>query len=130
MSVSSYDPRYIDLWRDGGTAGVELKMAKNECIALRHRLYRLRSAMIKEQHELAETANRGSVSIKFTGPNPQGEDDWIGYSTDKQMKRVADEREWNFVKLTWKLCILPPDKRFDEVLSAAGYKTDLPPPLE
>ena len=37
MSVSSYDPRYIDLWRDGATIGLELKMPKNECVALRHR---------------------------------------------------------------------------------------------
>jgi hypothetical protein len=127
MSVSAYDPLYIDLWRDGGTKGVELSMPKNDAVALRHRLYRLRAAMLKESHPLAETAERGSVSIKFA---PKADDNWIGYSTDKQMTRVCVEQGWEPKALRWKLCIYPPDARFADALAAAGYKSDLPPPLD
>lgn len=130
MSVSAYDPRYLDLWRDGGTRGVELKMSKSEAVAMRHRMYRLRMAMQKENHPLREVAERGNVSIRFTGePNPT-KDDWVGYSRDKQMFRVCAERKWDPAKLQWRLWIQPPDQRFDEILAEAGYAADEPPPLD
>src|SRR5688572_10547508 len=128
MSVSSYDERYIKLLADGGTRGVELKMTKSEAVALRHRLYRLRDAMRKEQHELTETADRASISIRFSY-DPQSEEDWVGYSTDKQLNRILGERGWELKHLRWVLRISPPDQRFDQILAEAGYTSEEPPPL-
>lgn len=127
MSTSNYDPRYLELWRDGGTKGVELKMGKAEAVALRHRLYRLRAAMKAENHPWYSAAERAAISILFTG---SGSESWQAYSTDKQVERICAALGWKPEELEWKLSINAPDSRFDKILEGAGYKQDEPPGLD
>lgn len=127
MTISNYDPRYLDLWRDGGTKGVELVLDKPAAVALRHRLYRLRAAMKAESHPWFETAERASISIVFSNAEAA---EWVAYSTDKQAAKACAERGWKPEALQWKLSIQPPDSRFDKVLENAGYKLDEPPGLD
>lgn len=121
MSTTSYDPRYLELWRDGGTTGVELKLDKKGAVALRHRMYRLRQAMKAEAHPWYEAAERAAISIQFSSDDGKT---WVPYASDKQLSG-ADPKT-----LLWKFCIQPPDARFDDALEAAGYKLTEPPPLE
>lgn len=121
MSTSNFKSQYLELWRDGGTIGVELPMPdKKAAVALRHRLYRLRTAMKAESHPWSDAAELAAISIMFS-PDAK---DWTSYSSDRQLGGV-DEKH-----LKWKMVIQPPDSRFDEILESAGYKGNEPPPLE
>lgn len=124
MSTANFDPRYLEIWRDGGTTGVSLPMPDvGSAVNVRQRLYRLRDAMKKEKHPWFEAAERATISINFTFKDGAK----ARYQMNKQLaKLIAEHGEPIVIALE----IQPPDNRFNDVLEKAGYKLSEPPPLD
>lgn len=124
MSTSNFDPRYLEIWRDGGTTGVSLPMPDlGSGVNVRQRLYRLRDAMKKEKHPWYEVAERATISLNITFKDGFK----ARYQMNKQINKLIEEHGQ---PTAIHLEIQPPDSRFDEVLTKAGYKLSEPPPLE
>ena len=121
MSTSDFDPRFLELWRDGGTRRVVLPMVDvDSAIALRHRLYRCRQQMKKEKHPFYELASRAAISV-------------IAVLKDKSEKLFSSKKSTPIDPeqvLEWIMAIQPADTRFDEALAAVGYKVPEPPSLD
>lgn len=100
-SLSSYDPRLIELWRRAGTETVNLTVANHAIgVQLRQRLYRLRLILNSEKHDAAPAANRAMVQLT---KNPDG---------------------------TCTLTARPSDAELDSALSAAGLSIPPAPELK
>jgi|SRR5581483_132642 len=98
--TASYDPRFLELWNKAAEEDVELPVPDREAgIALRHRLYRLRMAMQRENHRWYLNAAKCSI------PNP--------YQREGQ----------------WYLRIQNSDKKYEDSLSKAGFGVPPPPPI-
>ena len=66
MSVSSYDPRWLNVFRDAASREVLLKMDDiKTAVNLRQKLYRLRKAMEKEKHPFFPLAVRVDIGAYF-----------------------------------------------------------------
>lgn len=95
-SVANFNPSLLELYRRAYQEPVEIKVGSyNQAIAYRHRMYKLRRAMIEESHYMASVAAR--VSFHIT-ENPDG---------------------------TATLTARPADASFTEQLRAAGVNVDL-----
>ena len=105
--VASFDPRLIQLWKDGALAEVIVPSpdpgSRGEAHHFRHTMYRLRLAMKREQHPDYAIAETASISLI--------------------------EQDKGGVK-RWCILIRPPDSKYSKVLSEAGYTSVEPPPLD
>lgn len=119
MSLSDYDPRYLELWRDGAVKPVRVPQKNRQAaVAMRHRLYRCRKEMEKEKHPYSEQA--GKVSISIVGTGPDGLDH--RFST---VARLPHPEE----KMKWSLLLDNTDSVFDEALAEAGYEVPEAPEI-
>lgn len=111
MSVSDFDPRYIDIWKDSGTKRVVIPMPSvDAAVNLRQRLYRLRSAMKKEGHAMYETARRAVASIRISYS-----DKVMLFSNKKSTPLPADTYKVDLV-------VQPEGDIYNEALAEAGYR--------
>lgn len=98
--TASYNPGWLQAWQKAALEDVEIPVASREDgVALRHRLYRLRMAMHREQHPFYLQAAKCSI------PNP--------YIRDG----------------IWYLRITNSDRKYDQALAAAGFDVPPPPPI-
>jgi len=120
MSLADYDPRYLELWRDGSVKPVRVPQKNRQAaIVMRHRLYRCRKEMVKADHPYAEMA--GKVSISVIGVDPAGVEH--KFSTIQRLPCPEG-------KLKWLLLLDNADAVFDEALSDAGYGVPEAPTLD
>lgn len=64
MSIESYDPRLLEVWRRAPIEPVRLPVrSRAQAVTLRHRLYRLRAELRRNKHPLSHSAERAKVSI-------------------------------------------------------------------
>lgn len=114
MPLSDYDPRYLELWRDGAIKPVRVPQKNRQAaVAMRHRLYRCRKEMEREKHPYSEAA--GKVSISIIGVDSAGVDH--KFSTVARLPCPEGQ-------LRWQLLLDNADAVFDEALAEAGY--DIP----
>ncbi len=121
MSTSDYEPRFLEIWKDGATKRVAIPVdSVNAAVSLRQRLYRMRQEMKRENHPLYLTAKRGGISIQIHYTNKTT----LLFSNKKVTpvnEAIVDRVE---------LVIQPQDNAFDDALEAAGYKLSAPPSLD
>ena len=121
MSTSDYEPRFLEIWKDGATRKVAIPVdSVNAAVSLRQRLYRMRQEMKREGHPLYQTAKRGGISIQIKYTN----NTILLFSN----KKVTPVNETLVDKV--ELVIQPQDNAFDDALEAAGYKLVAPPSLD
>lgn len=120
MPLSEYDPRYVELWRDGAIKPVRVPQKdRRAAVVMRHRLYRCRKAMMEEKHPYADLAAK--VSISVIGVDDAG----VEHKFSTLDRLPVPEH-----KLKWHLRLDNTDAGFDEALSAAGYAVPEAPNLD
>lgn len=111
MALSDFDPRYLELWRDGAVRPVRVPQKdRKAAVTMRHRLYRCRSEMVKEKHEYADQAGRVSISIVGVGPD----------NVEHRFSTVG-RLPYPEAQMKWALLLDNTDATFDEALTQAGY---------
>ena len=68
-SVASFPNEYMKIWEQAVNEEFEIKAPYNKAVALRHRLYTLRSAMRREHHPLLSFAEK--VVIRISDPDAE-----------------------------------------------------------
>jgi len=119
MSTKNYDARLLELWRDGGGPGIELKLdSEATSVKLRQKLYQLRKAMAKEKHEWYELAARATISLVYL-------------TDDGKENLYRDHKSLYGKQITaWLLRISASDLNLDKVLEEAGYTVVKAPSLD
>jgi hypothetical protein len=114
MAVSNYDPRWLDVLRDGATKEITLTLPDmTAATTLRSKLYRLRKDMGKEKHPFYDLVAK--ISITACWRLKSGKE--IAFINNQRTPppAAADIKETI-------LTIKPHDKKYESILESAGYK--------
>lgn len=106
--VSSYAPELLDLWRKAATQTVTIRFKleeRGDATHFRQRLYRLRSALKRENHALSKLAERATI-------------------------RLLPEVDDGTVIKGWLLIVQPTDDKYMKKLREAGLEGEEPPSLD
>jgi hypothetical protein len=100
-SLTSFDPRFIEIWRRSATEIVSIPVSSRpEGVRLRARLYSCRKALQESGHEVATLAAYGSIKLREEKPN------------------------------TWVVVIEPADKDLSAALDRAGITISDAPEID
>ena len=95
------DPKMLEVWQRGALTTIPLgPLATSDALALRHRLYRLRTVLRRINHPDAHLANQATIALR---------------ALDAETSMVI---------------VYPANKVIDEALARAGITSSDPPPLE
>ena len=89
MKVSQFGPALLSAWEKAavGTLSVPTGLGeagRKAAVHLRYRMYSLRSALVKENHPLAELALRAKLSLTIF---PDGQHGVIGIEADANLNK-------------------------------------------
>ncbi len=120
MSVSKYNPLWLDVLRDAGTKEVILPFPNlREAQTLRQKLYRLRAAMNEEKHPYSELANKVALRVVYVLPDGEQK----VYVNNKQTPQPAVLAPYNKAKNSAPVLLImkPNDLDYADLLAEAGY---------
>ena len=131
MSLSDYDPRMIEVWREAATRpqgvvlpflepGGDSEEARKKAITQRHRFYRLRKELERNKHPAAIAAGQCKIQVRLT---------------TKDGKHIYPSKlvNWdpkNIIAVDLHFISHNADAALDKALKAVGVKTQEAPSLD
>lgn len=131
MAVFNYDARWTEVLRDAGTKEVLLYFPEiGPALALRQKLYSLRSDMKKENHPFYELASKVGMAVLMIHQDGT-QTSFVNHSKTPVPPKLMpyDISDKGNKKAPIILRLKPHDLRYHDILEDAGYQLDPQPDL-